>query len=512
MATRLASPTRLRLRGPGRLALTSGAAPAGAGTGTLTLVDVSKDQQVYQRVGTSKIVPISGTLSGAVTQVQARAVPFGTSITSNAYAWTNVATDTAAGTYGGNVNVAQGGPYYWQIRDAVNTGINATGARKWSVGECVGLIGQSNMRLMGSVYNDAPLGDPRSFLYSHSDTFIRLGNVNDSQAPSTPSSGASFSYTTAVSDGSDGPVSGDGLVYLANVLAASLGYPVCLIERAVSGSDIYTNWQAGQDGWNGFAAAVTAAGGDIGSVLWLQGETNAHNLSAASYKTALANVQQQCMTLASRTTANFHFGIITLGVGSFNSSVEGEFGMMRATLADFANTTTGAFLASTAHDSFTSDGVHWVGSPRARVGKRSAKSLAARYGVGASGAGPRITGATRSGNVVTLPVAHSGGTALMDGAGGNGTALTGFEFKDAGAGNAVIAYTTAISGNSFVCTLASTPVGALAVSYAMQNMPHGTSSTTAPVFASIPCDNALYFNSTVGCPLQPLAPITVTGS
>lgn len=362
----------------------------------------------------------------------------------------------------------------------------------------IGMIGQSNMANMPITSNDYPLGDIRSTCYTRDGVVTRIGNYNDNRP-------AGQKLSVYGSDRTNGVYVGDGFVWFANAVAAAVDAPVCLIERAVGGSSI-TTWQAGQTHWNAFAAAVTAAGGDIGAVIWYQGETDAHNMNPVLHRQRLANVHQQCMDLVGRNTSNFHFGIVTLGVGSYGGSVDGEFGAMRALLADYANTTPGAFLAATAHDSFTSDGVHLVGSAFGRVGRRAGKSLAARFGVGTSGAGPRIVGAAWDGSGVVLTVQHTGGTGLMDGAGGNGTALTGFEFKDAGGMPIAHTGSSIASPTAFRFALPSIPA---TVSYAMMNTPHGASSTVVPTFASIPCDNALYFDSTVGCPLQPCAAIAV---
>ncbi len=372
-----------------------------------------------------------------------------------------------------------------------------------------GAIGQSNMFNMPKTGNIYPLGAAGTTAYSRTEVWQRIGHYNDARPAGEQANLGAF--TAAYNEGG-GPMSGDGFVFLANAIRAAANVPVRMIERAVSGSAI-ASWIDGPVGnnWDAFAAAVTAAGGGLDFVIWYQGETDAHNLNPTTHIAALNTLYQQCLTLSGRTADKFHFGVIALGVGSFNGSTEGEFGAMRALLVDWANSTPGVFFASSAHDSFTNDGVHNVGSGGGRIGNRAGKSLAARLGFGVTAAGPRISGATRSGTAVTLAIAHTGGTAMRDAAGGTtGTALTGFEFKDAGAGGATISYTTAFVGGNIVCTLASAPVGVLTVSYAMANTPHGASSTVAPVFASIPCDNVSYQAGTYGAPLQPMAAITVT--
>lgn len=502
MAIQLASPLQVRLRN-GRPALTGAAAVVAPVDGTLT-VDDHLNQRVYQRVGTSKNVWVSGAYTGDVLGVQARAVDAttGTAVTE----WATIAASPSGGTYGGLLTIPQGCWYKLEVRDA-SAALTAATTTKIGVGVIIGMIGQSNMANRPSTYDKYPLGDPRAVEFVRTtNTYKRTGTVKDTMPPNTPTGPGGYSTPFTI-EGSRG----DGQVYLANLVSAGLNIPVCLIERAVGGSSILS-WLTGQGNWATFANAVTAAGGDMEVVLMQIGETDADLMSAATMKLRFADVHNQCKALTGRNDTNFHFGVISLGQGYYQASSEGEFGNMRAAAVQYGMETPGAFLSTCAHDTNTvNDFVHISGEGFARMGRRDAKSVLHRLGVGVSGAGPYITAATRNGTAVTLAVSHSGGTALTDGLGGNGTALTGFQFLDAGAAGAAIGYTTAIAGNTIVCTLASAPIGALTASYAMMNCPHGPDAKSyAP--ASVVYDNSAVFNSPVGCPLQPLAAITVTGA
>jgi hypothetical protein len=511
---RLATANRLRLRGPGHLALSAGAAAVNA---VLALTDPT-NLTVYQRVGTNKSLAVSGSFTGSIAQVQARAVPVGTSLSDTSVAWSNVATDNTAKTYSGNVVVAQGGWYVWQVRDAANAATNAVGVDKFGVGLVIALIGQSNMVNFTTTPSKYPLGDPKA-IECVNGVLRRLGNTNDAYAPNTLyGTGGYGSYT-------GGSSNGDGAVFLANLVSEGLNLPVCILNKAVGGSPI-SGWMTGQNNWTNFVSALNALGGDCEIALWFQGESDASTgMSTATMVSNLGTLHSQLKTQTGRDSTNLHFGIVSLGPVSLSSSYSGssdsKVGAIRAAHVQYGNGTAGAFLATAAHDTNTSDGVHILGEGHSRWGRRASKSVLARFGVGVSGSGPRITSATRSGTVVTLGVTHAGGTALTDGAGGSGAALTGFAFRDAGAGGATINYTTAISGNTIVCTLASVPTGALTVEYAMMNAPHSsdsTISTSAPVLASCVYDNATYHDgvsspftqSAVGCPLQPLAAMTVS--
>lgn len=490
------------------MALVSAFSSGNEGTG-LTISTSFLSQQVLQRVGTSKTVNIAGTCTGNPISIKARVVDFNTPTTA-VTDWVTVATNPAGDVWSGAVVVPQGSWYAIEVQDGVNAALTAKTINKFGVGMVIGMIGQSNMANFRTTPPSPalyPSGATTSVEYSTTSIYRRVGNVADAFPPNTRFGGGGYSTFTGSASNAD------GYTYFVNNMSLGLGIPVCLVERAAPGSSI-DSWIDGEtsNNWDTFAAAVAAIG-DCEMVIWLQGETDANTMSTSTMVTRLGQLHNQCKTLTGRNDSSFKFGIVSLGVGSYSGSSEGEFGNMRAAHVQYANNTAGSFLATSAHDTHTGDGVHTVGEGHSRWGRRAAKTAAFMFGVGVSGAGPRITSATRAGTQVTLGITHSGGTALVDGAGGNGSGLTGIEFKDS---VGVISHTTLITGNSIVCILGSEPVGPLTVSYAMMNNPHNSSSgdanfaKNAVVMASIPYDNALYLNSVVGCPLQPLAATTVS--
>jgi hypothetical protein len=369
------------------------------------------------------------------------------------------------------------------------------------------MIGQSNMfnRPVTPKSGGYPLGDPLA-VEPNAGTFRRIGNINNGTffAPNTESTVYGGNFVTSGSQG-------DGHVYFGNLVSQGLGIPVCILNKAVSGTSI-TSWQTGQTSWTNFITAINAIGGDFELCVWHQGEEDAATMSASTYKTYLANVHTQCKTQNGRDNTNFKFGVISLGPGSRNGSVEGDFGKIRVALQDYANTTPGAYLSTCAYDGdCPNDSVHISGETFNRIGRRDAKSALFQYGIGTSGAGPLVdtVNTHRSGNVITVPIIHSGGSSLMDGAGGTtGSSITTFQVKDNGT---IVSYTPSISGNNIILTLASTPVGTVTLSNAYMNVPSGTG--TGPITftpSGTVYDNSFYYNSTIGCPLQPCAPFTVS--
>lgn len=487
------------------LALTVGEVPTAGGG--VTIADFP-DYTFFQRntATDSQLVTIAGTYEGAPDALEWRLVDWTTGEARTA--WQTLVTRPTGGTYSAQVNYPRGGWDKVQVRDSVNTSLTATTTGRMGVGIAGGLWGQSNMNLRPTSYNAAPTGDKRVLYFTDAGAKRRIGNINDSVAANTVN--GSPGYTAGLTVNAD--ANGEGFVFLGNLLAQGMNCPVLLIERAVNGS-VIESWLIGQTNWTNYAAAIAANGGDIEFALGQIGESNAAGTSIATMKARFATVHAQHLAMTGRTTANFKFMLDGLGIGSYQGSTEGQFGNMRAAVAQYCAENAGAFYSTTGHDVHTSDGVHYHHTGYNKVGRRDAKSLLAALGVGTSAAGPRCTGAARIGQVITLTIAHAGGNALQDGAGGTGTALTGFQIYDDGAGGAAIAISaTAItSATSLALTMATTPVGPLRIAYAMMNCPHSANSVTAPTLASIVHDNATYHNSgTLGCPLRPFAAIPVT--
>jgi hypothetical protein len=476
--------------------------------GSLTLADFAADLTPFQRVGTSKAVPVHGTCDPGLSSVQVRAV-----IAVGGAAHTQWATIPASGgAFSGTLTVPHGDWCKLQATDGTNT---VTTANRFGVGVIGLLIGQSNMENRPKTAFKSPLGDPRCIEYNRLAQLRRLGNYRTDSTPPPNSTVDVSGYSRMPGYVQQTDARGDGYVYLANQIAQALGCIVCLVERARGGSNII-DWVGlgvpAEDKWKAAADAIIALGGDCEFALWaVQGETNAHTMSTAEMAGHIGAIHQRCLALTGRSASEFHFGVGSLGPGSFNGSLEGEFGNMRAAQVLYGNSTPGAFFAGSAHDGTTVDSVHWNGELHARVGLRNAAALLARFGIGKSGAGPRIVSASYANGFVDFMVQHSGGTALQDGAGGAGAALTGFAFKDAGGSTVTYGATSFPAADRIRVAVNGVPATA---SYAMMNNPHNSNPAdpmSAYVPASVPCDNVPFLYST-GAPLQPCPAINITGS
>jgi hypothetical protein len=498
MGVRLASPSRLHLRNGG-LALATGVAVAAPAPGTpatsIALAEPLKDRHVFQRVGTSKAVPVTVNFTGSPSLIQARSIDEATG--NPVTAWATIATSPSGTSCTGSITVPQGSWSKIQVTDGTTI---VTGTKRFAVGARFATIGQSNMYFLGTsgtgIY---PLSDKRTAAYIAS-AFKLLGNQKAGFAPGTPFGGAG-----GYGDGStveSGTFQGDGLIRMANRLADQLGCVVLFLHYAVTGSSI-EQWQTGGNCWEPFKTAALEIDGDFEQATWLQGENNT-GTSMATYKVNLGNLLGNLWALTGRGASNFRLGVVGLGPAINYFGAEGNGGLVRKTQLEFVaeNAANGVYYSSTAHDAdLNGDNVHFTAFSHVRQGYRYAQGIL----VPGSVAGPKITGATRSGTTITVNVQHNRGTALLDGAGGNGSALLGWRVFDNGVQMA--APTTAIFGNAIRLTLASTPTGPVTLDYCMTNLPFGSTRN----LASVVYDNDTVPGDTLGLPLQPCTVINVTG-
>lgn len=515
MNIRLIPSGRMRLRN-GRIALVTPSSaeeppPTGGGNVTLTLVDIDKDRRLFQRDALGGYdLPVSGTTSSN-SAVQARAVDAYTGAV--VVDWTTIGTPSG-GNFTGTLRCpARVSPCLLQVRDSVDTASTKAGTNRFFVGAIWVWCGQSNAVNMPTTPSGYPISDKGSIEFIGG-AYKRVGTYSTTEAYAANTLFSTYgSNATITSD--DSGRRGDGYVYLANVLSARLGCAVCLIDSSSGGQPI-AFWDDGATGWTNLTNSLTAAGGKAEGIIFYQGEqSSVENTPYATYLGKLQSFQARLLTFLNLDSSTFKFGVVSLGAVDSTSTYANNISGIRAAQVYFANNTPGAFLAAANHDNRTTDAVHTRGVSYAHLGPVLGHSAAfAKLGTGLNGAGPRVVGATRSGAVITLTVQHSGGTALVDGGGGTGTALTGFRVTDGGAA-ATIASTAITGPTTITLTLSAVPTGAVTVDYAMIAAPHAPdliNPRVDPTYASAVYDNVALVNQTRGCILQPFAAITVTGS
>jgi hypothetical protein len=506
---------KLRLRGE-RPAVGAPGAPQTAAA-SLTLTDVSAGTFFQRTAGTTYYdVDVPFTYTGSASIVQARAVD---SAGAEVTPWTTIATSPTGGVGSGKLRIPQAKRCKLQIRDGIDNSVVSNGVNEFVIGAIFVWSGQSNMVNSFSTPDKYPTGSANGYAWDVANNLRGLlGNRNNTTRaiPSAP----------FILNGQAGYPAGppwynevtpcDPPVYFANMLAQELGVPVLIVLSAQGGVSIDTWVPSVGTNWTKLAAAVAAVGGDVEGMLWSQGEADTLTKTTAQMRVSWDGLQSQSLSMLApkgRNKSNFKIGMVSLGAcnGSYAKS-----GIMRANQTDYANTTDGWFLASSAYDGDTpNDPVHQSGQTLSRVYRRAARSaLASMYGIGTSGAGPKIGGASLTGSDVFVNVIHAGGTALADGTGGTGTGVTSLEVKDST--GAIIPYMLAVTAAAqFKLSLTASFVGPLTISNAYMDVPCGAVSGPGLSFDPARClyDNLAYVNKTMGgAPLQPCAPITVTGS
>jgi hypothetical protein len=508
----LISSGRMRLRN-GKLSLRTapssngGSGGGGAATALAVAEIVPLDRTLLQRdVGVTTVTKtVTGTYAGSPSALQWRLYNKTTST-----AWTSWATlpvSFSGGAFSADIALPSTlEPLTFQIRDGVDNSITAECTKRFGVGEHVLCIGQSNMAFLAQSTYQYPTGGKSSYTFMAS-AWHRLGNINDALPPNLLNGQAGYPGANSES----GSSRADGIVYFANYLSAALGCMVAISDYAVPGSAI-SSWQPNATNNNmdkALQAMTASGGGGFGTVLWLQGEDG----ELANYQSQLQNVMTGCQAFTGRGNS-LNFGPIFTGPSNGYNADANWMSTIRQSILGFlaANSgVAGVFCGGSAVDcnlAGTSN-IHFDAISQARQGKRYAKAVGGKLlGVANAGAGPKIVSASRSGLSVVVTFQHALGTALVDGAGGNGASLQGFRFFDAGAGGAQIGYTASsiTSATTVTFTLASLPTGVLSMDFGMANAPFG--GATAP--ATVLYDNDVVPGDTLGLPLQPKAAFAVS--
>jgi hypothetical protein len=216
----------------------------------ISLNDIA-DGRIFQRRRNSADIVISGTYSGALQAVEARVVQSDTQ--AQIVPWTLIDSAPANGIFVGRLdNVPQGGWYFLQVRSQSNHSIMADGKHRWGIGMLIACLGQSNMNEWFHTGND---------LKAHS----LLRKFNDR--------GWSRLNTT-----------GNAAIAFGNRIIERLGIPVGLLDYAVNGSGLRKEADWGTGHWtdaapgsiyNRFISGVSAVGGVLEFVIWIQGEADA---------------------------------------------------------------------------------------------------------------------------------------------------------------------------------------------------------------------------------------------
>lgn len=362
---------------------------------------------------------------------QWRLVDDGGSTAISGFDWQSFGTAPSAGTGSQSVTSVpkKNGWYNLQIRNSATPGTIQSTSGKLGVGVLVSINGQSNAT------NWFVTGD--SSLTPDSLTRVFVGG-----AWLTPSTAA---MNAAIACG--------------NALAALVQCPVALIKIGVSGAAIGTWVPTTQTNYTDGRDAIIAAGGKLIAEVWVQGESDADTLTQAQYYTAFGTLAAQRRTDTGQSTLPYVVaGLARLTAGGHTDAGWKAIDDAFVQIAGDSNT----YLIQR-KDLPLTDGLHHTATGYTALGKRAAQTIAYVYGLVSQYRGPSIASVTRvSAGVFDVNMTHHSGSDFTP-----TSAITGFQFTDPGASNAVIAVSTAVrqSATSVRCTLASSPVSPPNVAY-----------------------------------------------
>lgn len=365
-------------------------------TGAVSVAGIANNR-IYQRNGTSYNLPISGTYTGAASNVQARVMSGSTEVVG----WTTVATGLSGGTWSGSITVPQGGMYTLDVRLRTAGGTvlsSVTAAGSFGVGALFGVIGSSSPQRWFSIGTGTPNALCRKF---NEDGWATLGS------------------------------SGVASINFCNRVVADLGIPVGLLDYGVSGSRL-SEWQnTANANWLAFSSGVQAVGGKLEGVIQAVGYNDATgNVSSrASHTSNLGVLASNVRSLTSQPSLPVYVIQSQRRVGGSDT----QFNRLRPAEYDFTQTPN-VYLAATSIDlALISDGIHPDASGYAMQGARVGEVVSHKMGGATCSRGPRITGITAvSATVTDVTITHSCGEDFTPTSG-----ITGFVVLDGGTSKAI---------------------------------------------------------------------------
>lgn len=217
---------------------------------SIVLNDV-QSKRIFQRRGQASDVFISGSFRGRPTAIEGQVLNHRTNAV--VVPWTVVDSTPTNGIFMGIVTgVPQGGWYRMAVRFQNRPEIFQRGSSQWGVGILVACIGQSNMK----------------------EWFFTGGNGRTKDLLSIHRNGRWISAEAM----------GRGAAAFGNRIIDRLSIPVGLLDYAVNGSGLRREADWGTGYWadrsensiyQQFVRGVTAAGGAVEYVVWMQGEADA---------------------------------------------------------------------------------------------------------------------------------------------------------------------------------------------------------------------------------------------
>ena len=365
------------------------------------------DGRIFQRHGTAADILVSGTYSGPPGAVEARAVHYGGSTA--AVAWTLIDAQPQNGIFLGELpQVPQGGWYQIEVRLASDPTVASRGQHRWGVGMLVACLGQSNMKEW--FYTGEELSAHPLLRWHTSRGWLSPG------------------------------MQGHGAIAFGNRLIARLGIPIGLLDYAVNGSGLHRKADWGTGFWEDtrpdsiyqqFVQAVSAAGGAIEFVIWLQGEADAARgtVTEAEYQASLERfIRQQIRTDIGNGSQREHLPVLVVLMVKRPGGKDAPHQAIRNAQKRVTETTDDCFLGATTLDLTNLGKQHLAPDAYTTLGLRTAQTVLYVLGLEKYYRGPQVS-MVRQVDAMTIDIGirHQGGTDFTPHAD-----LTGWEVLAAG--------------------------------------------------------------------------------
>jgi len=394
--------------------------------------------KVYQRSGSSSSISFSGTYSGtAPTAVEVKIVNAVGGTT--AQDWTALSSATiSGGAWSGSLSVPQGGMYNFISRTKNGASVLATASQStnaFGVGAIFVVAGQSNGARMFTVGSVSPIA------------------------------------TTNQYNGAYVANAGAGSCTLANAISTNLGIPVTMVNTAVEGSGLIVATASPYGSWADTSGAlytnwknkVTALGGKIEGVLWLQGEWDAgQNATKSAYKTDFLALIARMRAYTSQPSLPIFITPLTRYTGG---TFAGWDNVQDAFMESFDSTVK---KTCDTWDLPSDDGLHYNAAAQAILGTRISLAVRKYFGQPVESLGPLVTGVVVSGSTVDITFSHVSGSDITPSSG-----ITGLTFT----ANGIAATPTSVvrqSANVVRATFATAPALPVYVAVAVGTNPNAS--------------------------------------
>ena len=346
--------------------------------------------RIFQRRGTACDIFISGSYKGRPEAIEAAVLAYDSD--KLIVPWTPVDTTPANGIFMGVLpGVPQGGWYRLAARFSGRNAVAARGDSPWGVGLLVACIGQSNMREWFHTGGDLA---PHRLMSIHHNGQWRATEI-----------------------------SGNGAVAFANQLITRLGIPVGLLDYAVNGSGLRREADWGRGYWTDnsprsiyrqFIQGVTAAGGTVEFVVWMQGEADAarKTITENQYRKSLNSfINRQVRSDIVNGSGRGHLPFLVVGMVKRPVGLDAPHQAIRNALVAVTRETADCYLAATTLDLKNMGRQHLAPQAYTQLGRRVAQTVLYVLGKTTYYRGPSIVQAWRTGDTtIEIRMAHRGGS------------------------------------------------------------------------------------------------------